>query len=192
MLRPLAEVFAEMKDPRQAKGKRYELGLVLTLIFLAILSGEDGLRGIAAWLREQRWELGRRLGLRGGRVPSYGTVRQVLMQIDVDELEARLGQWAQEAMEQQGGEEWQGIAIDGKTLRGSRTDDAPGLHLLSAFSHQLEIVLGQRAVGDKTNEIPEIRELLERLTLEGMLVTVDAMHTQRETAELIAKKGGPT
>ena len=62
----------------------------------------------------------------------------------------------------------------------------------SAFSHQLEIVLGQRAVGDKTNEIPEIRELLERLTLEGMLVTVDAMHTQRETAELIAEKGGPT
>ena len=192
MIRPLAEVFAEMKDPRQAKGKRYELGLALTLIFLAILSGEDELRGIATWLQEQRWELGRRLGLRGGRVPSYGTVRRVLMGIDIDELEARLGQWAQEAMEQQGGEEWPGIAIDGKTLRGSRMDEAPGLHLLSAFSHQLEIVLAQRAVGDKTNEIPEIRALLERLTLEGMLVTVDAMHTQRETAALIAQKGGPT
>jgi hypothetical protein len=192
MIRPLAEVFAQMKDPRQVKGKRYELGLVLTLIFLAILSGEDELRGIAAWLQEQRWELGRRLGLRGGRVPSYGTVRQVLMRIDVDELEARLGEWAQEAMKQQGGEAWPGIAIDGKTLRGSRTDEAPGLHLLSAFSHQLEIVLGQHAVGDKTNEIPEMRALLERLTLEGMLVTVDAMHTQRETAALIAEKGGLT
>jgi len=59
------------------------------------------------------------------------------------------------------------------------------------FSHRLEAVLGQRAVDDKTNEIPEARTLLKTLTLEGMLVTADALHSQRDTAQVILEKGGP-
>ena len=58
-------------------------------------------------------------------------------------------------------------------------------------SHELGVVLGQRLVGDKTNEIPEIIPLLEALTLTGKLVTVDALHTQRDTAQVILEKGGP-
>jgi predicted transposase YbfD/YdcC len=65
------------------------------------------------------------------------------------------------------------------------------LHLLSAFSHELGIVLSQRVVGSKTNEIPEARRMLEDLTLEGKLVTVDALHTQRDTAQAIVEKRGP-
>jgi predicted transposase YbfD/YdcC len=63
--------------------------------------------------------------------------------------------------------------------------------LLSAFSHELGVVLTQRAVGSKTNEIPEARHLLEDLTLEGKLITVDALHTQRDTAQAIVEKKGP-
>jgi len=74
---------------------------------------------------------------------------------------------------------------------GSGDDDQPALHLLSAFSQELGVVLDQRAVGSKTNEIPEVRPLLEALTLEGKLVTVDALHTQRETAQAIVEKKGP-
>lgn len=192
MIKPLAEVFGKINDPREAKGKRYDLRTVLTLIFLAILSGEDGLRGIANWLEEQRWELGARFGLKGGRIPSYGTVRQILLRIDVEELEEHLRQWAEEVTQERQGEPWPGVAVDGKTLRGSKPDDeTPALHLLSAFSHQLEVVLGQHAVDSKTNEIPEIRVLLETLTLEGILITMDALHTQRETARFITEKGGP-
>lgn len=192
MIKPLADVFGQINDPRDDKGKRYELRTLMTLIFLAILSGEDGLRGIANWLQERRWELGKRFGLKGGRIPSYGAVRQILLRLDIEELETHLSQWAEEVTQERQGEPWSGIAVDGKTLRGSKPDDeTPALHLLSAFSHQLEVVLGQRAVDSKTNEIPEIRTLLETLTLEGKLITIDALHTQRETAQFITEKGGP-
>jgi hypothetical protein len=192
MIKPLAEVFGQVADPRKKKGKRYELGTLLTLIFLAILSGEDGLKGIARWLEEQRWELAKQFGIKGGRMPSYGTIRRILLQIDIKELETRLSEWAEEmSLARQVGP-WAGVALDGKTVRGSKVDeDSPAVHLLSAFSHQLAIVLGQQAVDGKTNEIPEARTLLETLTLEGLLITMDAMHTQRETAELITEKGGP-
>jgi hypothetical protein len=190
-IRPLREVFAGMKDARQWHW--HELGTTLTLIFLAVISGENGLRGIAAWLQEQRWQLGKRLGLRGGRVPSYGTIRRVLRGIDREELERRLSGWAQQFVAAMPPEVWEGIAVDGKTLRGSApTPEDKAVHLLSAFSHQLEVVLGQRAVHEETNEIPEARALLETLVLEGKLVTLDAMHTQRETAAVILQKGGPT
>ena len=86
--------------------------------------------------------------------------------------------------------EWKGIAIDGKVLGGSDDGERGALDLLNAFSHRLGVLVGQRMVGAKTNEIPEIIPLLEALTLKGILVTVDGMHTQRKTAQTIVKKGG--
>ncbi len=77
MSRPLAEVFAEMSDPRDSRGQWHRMGTTFTLIFLAILSGENGLRGIAAWIGEQRWRLGPTLKRRHGRMPSDGTLRRV-------------------------------------------------------------------------------------------------------------------
>jgi hypothetical protein len=76
-------------------------------------------------------------------------------------------------------------------LRGSADGDHEALDVLNAFSHHLGMVLGQRLVGRKTNEIPEIIPLLEELTLNGVLVTGDALHTQRATAQTIVEKGGP-
>jgi hypothetical protein len=192
MIRPLAEVFAELNDPRQRQGKWHDMGATLTLIFVAILSGEQGIRGVAGWIQEQRWRLGRHFKLRNSRVPSYGTIRRVLAAVEVNELERCLGKWADEIEQAWGGEDGPGLAIDGKTLRGSGDDEHPALHLLSAFSHELGVVLTQRAVGSQTNEIPEARRFLEDLTLEGKLVTVDALHTQPETAQAIVEKKGPS
>ncbi len=192
MIRPLAEVFAEMSDRRDSRGRWHSLGTTLTLVFLAILSGENGIRGMAAWIEEQRWRLGPTLKLRNCRMPSYGTIRRVLSQIDVLELERRLNDWAQTTVQSMGGEDWSGIAIDGKTVKGSQHGERAALHLLSAFSQQFGVVLAQRAVGDKTNEIPEARTLLEGLTLTGRVVTVDALHTNPETAQAIVEKGGLT
>jgi hypothetical protein len=177
MIRPLAEVFGELNDPRARQGKWHDMGTTLTMIFLAILSGEQGIRGVAAWIAEQRWRLGRAFKLKNCRVPSYGTVRRVLAGVEVNELECCLSEWADEIGRTWSSQDWPGIAIDGKTLRGSGDDDHPALHLLT--------------VGSKTNEIPEVRPLLEALTLEGKLVTVDALHTQRETAQAIVEKKGP-
>jgi len=192
MIHPLAAIFAELNDSRQPQGKWHTLGTTLTMIFLALLSGEESIRGISAWIQEQRWRLGREFKLKNSRVPSYGTIRRVLAAVAVSDLERCLGTWANEIGQAWSETAWPGIAIDGKTVRGSGDEDHPALHLLSAFSHELGIVLMQRAVGSKTNEIPEVRRLLEDLTLEGKLVTVDALHTQRDTAYAIVEKGGPT
>ena len=191
MIRRLAEVFESVSDPRQSQGKWHPMGLTLTVVFLAMLSGEQGIRGIASWVPEQRWRLGRALKRKNCRLPSYGTIRRVLASVAVEELEQRLGDWAQEAVPAMTGEAWPGIAIDGKTVRGSATPEQSALHLLSAFSHELSVVLGQRAGAGKSNEIPELPRLLEQLTLEGKVVTVDALHTQRATAQAILEKRGP-
>lgn len=83
-----------------------------------------------------------------------------------------------------------GIAIDGKTLRGARTQGAPGAHLLSAVSHRLGLTLGQVAVDDKTNEIPLAPALLAGLVLKGRVVTMDALLTRREVARTVLAGGG--
>jgi hypothetical protein len=70
MIRPLGEVFGELSDRRQRQGKWHEMGTTLTMIFLAVLSGEQGIRGVAAWIAEQRWRLGRQFKLKNSRMPS--------------------------------------------------------------------------------------------------------------------------
>jgi predicted transposase YbfD/YdcC len=82
------------------------------------------------------------------------------------------------------------IAIDGKTTRGARTNDAPAPHLVAALDHGSGVVVGQLATAAKSNEIPAVRTLLTTFDLNGVVVTVDAMHTQTDTATLIVGAGG--
>jgi hypothetical protein len=82
------------------------------------------------------------------------------------------------------------IALDGKTVRGARTPTTVAPHLIAAFDHTAGTVLGQVATAAKSNEIPAVRELLGLFDLQDVVVTVDAMHTQSDTAELIVAAGG--
>ncbi len=82
------------------------------------------------------------------------------------------------------------IALDGKTVRGARTRDRVAPHLVAAFDHHSGAVLGQLAVAAKSNEIPAARTLLASFDLAGAVVTLDAMHTQIDTAQLIVDAGG--
>ena len=82
------------------------------------------------------------------------------------------------------------MALDGKTLRGSKKQGAPGTHLLSALAHHVGVTLAQHAVDDKTNEITAVETLLRQLVLEGRIVTMDALLTQRHVAQTIVDKGG--
>jgi hypothetical protein len=152
-MRPLADVFQQLTDFRQRSGRRHELGTALTIIFLAMLSNENGLREIAAWVQEQHEALIAQFQLRPG-VPSYGTIGRVLAGVNVEELEQQLKAWAKELLEDLGLEAWSGIAIDGKKVKHSGQAGQAALHLLSAFSHELSLVLAQQAVNNKPNEIP--------------------------------------
>jgi predicted transposase YbfD/YdcC len=115
-----------------------------------------------------------------------------LRQVDRALLEAKLGAWAESCLEHTPDPAGLGdaVAIDGKTLRGSQKQGAPGAHLLSAFAHRFGLTLAQQAVADKTNEIPVVLELLRHVVLEGRVVTMDALLTQRQIAQQIVAAGG--
>lgn len=81
----------------------------------------------------------------------------------------------------------QAVAVDGKTLRGAKGAGKKPVYLVAAFLHKEKIVIGQREVDQKTNEIAAFRPLLEPLPLEGKVVTADALHTQTENARFVVE-----
>jgi len=162
----------------------------------AVTAGARSLRAIAEWVADQDAETLAMLGLTGSRAPSEPTIRRVLTAIDADELDRVLGAWMW-TRTQTGPDGRRVIALDGKTVRGARDhhlpQGAPGTvapHLVSAYDHNTGTVLGQLAVAAKTNEIPAVRLVLKGFDLTDVVVTVDAMHTQTGTAELITNAGG--
>jgi predicted transposase YbfD/YdcC len=189
--RPLIEVLAEIPDFRSHHGKRHPLGAILALACSAMLCGYRSYTAIAEWGRHYGAHLVQALGFTH-RSPCAATLHTVLRRVDREAVEATLGAWAEgllgEAPQPEGGED--AIAIDGKTLRGSQKQGAPGVHLLSALAHRLGVTLAQQAVDDKTNEIPVALELLRHLVLEGRIVTMDALLTQRQIAQQIVGAGG--
>jgi hypothetical protein len=190
-MKSLREAFAEIQDYRA--NPRYPLEGILCLVCLAMLCGCDKLREIERWGQLHRWELSERLGFTRHRMPKYGTIRRLLQQLDEQAFTTVVGEWGEQVLAVYGEEtEWLGVAIDGKTLRGTREDELPAVVLMSALSHELHQVLGQREVPSETNEIKGILPLLADLVLEGRVVTVDALLTQREIAETIREKGGTT
>ena len=170
---------------------KYDMPGLLTFLSLAIMCGCNGERQIARWGHNQRWQLAERLGFRGYRMPSLGTIQRVLRQVDGEVFARVVGEWGQVALAAYG-HGLSGIAIDGKSLHGSKTETLPARHLLSAFSHELGMVLGEVEVAGKTNEIKAIHALLADLVLDGQVVTVDALLTQRAIAQAIVEKGGTT
>jgi predicted transposase YbfD/YdcC len=193
--RPLIERLAEITDPRKAKGKRHPLGALLGLCVVAMMCGAKTPKAIAEWWRNRR-ELGpflERLGFTRTYGPSKSTLYRVLSPTCVEELEVQLSRWAEENWGLVGRvdeAELEGVAMDGKTARGSRKRGAQKTHLLAAVSHRLGLVLFQMSIEDKTNEIGAMPEFLAGLILEGRVFTADALLTQREVAQTIVDGGG--
>ena len=181
----LFSVFANINDSRKKRGVRHPLQAVLAVAACAVLAGQRSFVAIEEWARDQSKEVLKLLGCRYGRPPSERTFRRVLKkQVDADELDEKLGLWVAEQQSVLAG---MGVAIDGKTLRGSRDGKKKGVHLLSAVVHGSGVVVAQMSVSDKTNEIPCAKPLLAELELEGAVVTADALHTQKETARHIVE-----
>jgi predicted transposase YbfD/YdcC len=157
-----------------------------------MLCGYRSYSAIADWGRCYGQKLVRALGFTRDKTPCAATLYHVLRQLDSTLVEAILGAWAERvltALPPVPGE-LEAMAIDGKTLRGSRQQGAPAAHLLSVLSHRLGLTLWQQAVADKTNEIPVLEDVLQRLVVEGRVITVDALLTQRAIAQRIVEGGG--
>jgi hypothetical protein len=189
--RPLIEVLAEIPDFRSPHGKRHPLGAILALACSAMLCGYRSSTAIAEWGRHYGAHLSHALGFTR-RTPCAATLHTVLRRVDRETLEAKLGAWAEALLGEPLGPAAveDAIAIDGKTLRGSQTQGAPGAHLLSALAHRVGLTLAQQAVDDKTNELPVALDLLRHLVLEGRIITMDALLTQRQMAQhIVAARG---
>jgi len=190
--RPLIEVFAAIPDFRKPRGKRHSLPAIFALACCAMLCGARSYSAIAEWGRNYGTRIAQALGFTHG-TPCAATLHTIFRHVNRDEFEAHLGTWADRVVGSlPAAPETPGtaVALDGKTLRGSKKQGAPGTHLLSALAHQVGVTLAQHAVDDKTNEITAVETLLHHLVLEGRIVTMDALLTQRHVAQTIVDKGG--
>ena len=190
--RPLIEVFAALPDFRQPRGKRHPLTAIFALACCAMLCGYRSYSAIAEWGRNYGVRIAQALGFTHAP-PCAATLHTIFRHVNRDEFEAHLGAWADSVVGSLPTAPEMpevAIALDGKTLRGSKKQGAPGTHLLSALAHRVGVTLAQCAVDDKTNEITAVESLLCQLVLEGRIVTMDALLTQRHVAQTIMDKGG--
>src|SRR5918997_2235529 len=118
-----------------------------------------------------------------GCLPEESTIRRALRNLDGDELDTAIGRWA--AGRTDSGRTRRRVAVDGKRVRGSGGDAIEPRHLLAAIDHAHGVVLAQRDVGCKTNEITEFAPLLDSVDLTGAVVTADALHTQKAHADYL-------
>ncbi len=179
----LIDLLRTLVDPRKPRGVRHPLVTVVAIAVTAALSGARSFAAVAQWAQELSRETLQRLGSHRWTAPSEPTIRRVLQKLDADRLDAEIGQW----LLRQHCVAGQGISVDGKTLRGAHDAGQRAPHLLSAILHQEAVVIAQKAVEEKTNEIPQLRQLLGPLPLEGAVITADALHTQQDTARYIVE-----
>ena len=177
----LMEEIREAKDPRKARGIRHALGVVLGIAVCAVLCGARSYRAIGDWAKALREQDLSRFGSRRGTVPSESTIRRLLQGIDAEEFDGRIGRWLLRRQVLAG----KAVAMDGKTLRGSRDAEQSAAHLLSAVIHKEGIVVAQQRVDTKTNEITQVQPLFDQINIEGAVVTADALLTQRAIAEYL-------
>jgi hypothetical protein len=190
-VQPLSTVLAQVTDPRHASGQRYPFAAILNLVCAALLCGYDNPNQMALWGQAQTKTFLKDLGFPRGTAPRKSQLYGLLAQLDVDHLERVLGDWVEQVLQGfRAGSDLVGVALDGKTLRGSKKQGATVAHLLSAVSHQLGLTLYQVAVDDKTNEIPLVEQLLKGLVIEGRVFTMDALLTQQAIARQIVTERG--
>jgi predicted transposase YbfD/YdcC len=183
----LLEHFAALEDPRQTAKVLDPLPEILLLLLAGTLAGADDFSEMELWGNEQLAFLRRLLPYQHG-IPSHDTLGEVVAALDPALFKACFVSWVEGLRETAPDI----VAIDGKTSRRrhARSKGREPLHLVSAWASRQRLVLGQETVSGKSNEITAIPLLLERLALDGALVTIDAISTQTGIAETILKRGG--
>jgi len=182
----LLEHFAILPDPRIKRHRRHHLSDILVIAVCAVLCGAESFPAIEDFGQARYEWLQQFLELPGG-IPSHDTFNRVFRLLDPVQFQACFLSWMRTVAETTQGEV---IAIDGKTLRRSfDTGTAKrAIHMVSAWETENGVVLGQRKVDAKSNEITAIPELLELLALKGCIVTIDAMGCQRAIARQIVER----
>jgi predicted transposase YbfD/YdcC len=204
--RDLLELLAGVSDGRPGQGRDHPVAAVLALSAAAVVAGSRSFTAIAGWAADVPADvlecLYRQCGAArpGAGPPSKATIWRVVTGADAAALDAVTGSWLMERAGAAGTLACPGhcgdedaplipVRVDGKTVRGARNTDGSQVHLLAALAGQQGVVAAQTEVGAKTNEIPMIIPLLDSVDLDRAVVTTDALHCQRATADYVHKRG---
>jgi predicted transposase YbfD/YdcC len=179
----LLDLLAQVPDPRKRRGRRHALAGLLAVGIAAVVAGSRSFAAIGQWAADAGPEVLAVLGAARGPAEE-STFRRAFALVSPDVLDRVLGAWLHTRAVQAGGRLV--IAIDGKAVRGAKDKTGKAPHLVAALAHGIGAVLGQAAVDAKSNEIPAVRELLKAFaSLAGAVITIDALHTQSDTAQVI-------
>jgi predicted transposase YbfD/YdcC len=195
----LLEMLDTVNDPRSPRGRIYGLSFLLAATFVAVLAGAKNFYAVERRIADFSVSLLAKLGgtwcyfRQGYRLPGEKTIRVLLNEIDADELDRLFGEWLFRNTRSDDDGSLLRLAIDGKVMRGAWIDENDTFMLLSAMIHDAGVTVAQVAVPAGTNEITQVENLLDTLPTgreQSVLVTMDAAHTQRDTAEYVAGKRG--
>jgi predicted transposase YbfD/YdcC len=179
----LLDLLAQVPDPRKRRGRRHPLAGLLAAGIAAVIAGSRSFAAIGQWAADAGPEVLAALGAARGPAEE-STFRRAFALLDPCRLDQVLGAWLWTRAVQVKGRLV--IAVDGKTVRGAKDKDGKAPHLVAALAHGIGAVLGQVAVAAKSNEIPAVRDLLKAFAdLSAAVITIDALHTQHDTAQAI-------
>ena len=153
----------------------------MTLCILAALTGIKGYKGIALWTKTLDMRTLELLKL--WRKPSESAIRRFILSVPADAFDQWITDWLLKSKSLCGAV----LALDGKTLRGSHDGEKKATQLLSVVDHKNGVIMAQKEIESKTNEIPVAQNLLSAMEIKGCVITGDAIHTQDKTATIIAR-----
>ena len=174
-------LLSEVPDPRRAEGKIYKLPYVLLFSILAVVTGGNSFRSIETFIKVHRRRLNAAFGLRWQRAPAHTAIRYILQGLDPQAVERVFRRHAAGLSDAATDPARRNIALDGKTLRRSfdNFNDRKAAQLLHAFDVEAGLVLAHVDIQEKSNEIPAAQQLLGELQVAHCIVTLDAMHCQK-------------
>lgn len=183
----LEACFGDLPDPRVQGRCDHKLVDIVLIAVCAVLSGAENWSEVEEFGQSKESWLNQYLELAAG-IPSHDTFSRVFRLLDAAAFQSCFMRWVEQHFRVPRG---QVIAVDGKTARGSKDSyhGQDAIHLVSAWASESGVLLGQRKVEEKSNEITAVPELLERLFIKGCVVTVDALNCQKATARTVIERG---
>src|SRR5436305_12785308 len=190
----IARYFETLEDPRSSVNRKHPLVSVVVIALMAVLAGANGPTAIAEWAALKEEFLREALDLPNG-IPRKDVFRRVLMLLKPAAFQACFATWLQSlraTAAAAAGVEQPILSVDGKAARRShdRRKGLGALHSVSVWASELGLSLGQVACAEKSNEITAIPELLRLVDINGAIITIDAMGTQKAIAAQIIEGGG--
>jgi predicted transposase YbfD/YdcC len=188
----LLEVLESVPDPRKKRGVRHRFSAILFVSVCAVVSGARSFAGIAEWAADAVEDTLHGMGI---GAPNASTVRRALSAFTGDGFDAAIGAWLSGRVRtaRAGAPDRRrrrAIAVDGKTLRGSRDGEQRARMVMACLDHDSGVTLGQVEIAEKSNEIPKFTTLLDTIAdVTDLVVTADALHAQREHAEYLHGRG---